>query len=454
MQDLEAKYQDSLDFIYSFVDFSMKRHVDDAHRFFKLDRMNKLMTLMDKPQARYPSVHVAGTKGKGSTASFIAQALMAAGYKVGLYTSPHLVEETERIRINGQDISKSDFVALTEKLRPLSAQVREVTTFELFTAMAMQYFADQKVDMAVFEVGLGGRLDATNVITPLVSVITSISYDHVAVLGNTLTEIAFEKGGIIKPKVPVVIAPQKEEPLKELLRIAGEQHAATVLVQDAFTLEETSHTLQSQIFKLQCTRKPEAYTQKSSASKPINLEIGLLGFHQVQNAATAFATLELLRQKGFKVNLRQIRQGFLQVVWPTRFEVVRQNPPIVLDSAHNGDSMEKLAASLDEYFPGLPFVLVFGCSADKQLDSMLEAILPRVDAVIATQSLHPRAKDAKELAALIIEKGRDAEGYNPAELGIAKALELAGTEKGIIVTGSIFIASAARVILAELGIRK
>ncbi len=454
MRDLEAKYQDSLDFIYSFVDFSMKRHVDDAHRFFKLDRMNQLMALMDNSHKCYASVHVAGTKGKGSTASLIAQALISAGYKVGLYTSPHLVEETERIRVNGENISKADFVALTEKMRPLSAQVIEVTTFELFTAMAMQHFADQKVDIAVFEVGLGGRLDATNVITPLVSVITSISYDHVAVLGNTLTEIAFEKGGIIKPEVPVVIAPQKEEPLKELLRIADEKSAPFVLVQDAYASEETSHTLQSQSFKLQCIQKPPAFTQKSLADKPVSLEISLLGFHQVQNAATAFAALEILRQKGFKLRLKQIQQGFRQVVWPTRFEVVRQKPPIVLDSAHNGDSMEKLVATMDEYFPGLPFVLVFGCSADKQLSSMLEAILPRVNQVIATQSLHPRAKDAQELAAFISDEGRAAEAYNPAELGIARALELAGEEKGIIVTGSIFIASAARVILAGMGIRK
>ena len=454
MRDFEAKYQDSLDFIYSFVDFSMKRHVDDAHRFFKLDRMNQLMALMDYPHKRYPSVHVAGTKGKGSTASFIAQALIAAGYKVGLYTSPHLVEETERIRINGEDISKIDFVTLTEKLRPLTGEVKEVTTFELFTAMAMQYFADNQVDIAVFEVGLGGRLDATNVITPLVSVITSISYDHVAILGNTLTEIAFEKGGIIKPDVPVVIAPQKDEPLEELLRIAAERHAPQVLIQQDYAFEEITHSLQSQTFRLQNLRMPSAFSRKSLASKPITLEISLLGFHQVQNAATAFAALEILGQKGFKLNLKSIRGGFEHVVWPTRFELVRQNPPIVLDSAHNGDSMEKLVASLDEYFPGLPFVLVFGCSADKQLSSMLDAILPRVAEVIATQSLHPRAKDAQELAAAIREKGKAAEACNPAELGMARALELAGTGKGILVTGSIFIASAARVILAEMGISK
>ncbi|MEA4812777.1 MAG: folylpolyglutamate synthase/dihydrofolate synthase family protein [Anaerolineaceae bacterium] len=454
MRDLESRYQESLDFIYSFVDFSMKRHVDDAHRFFKLDRMNALAALLGDPQKRYPCIHVAGTKGKGSTASFIAQALIAAGYKVGLYTSPHLVEETERIRVNGVDISKADFVALAEKLRPLSAQVKEVTTFELFTGMAMQYFADQKVDMVVFEVGLGGRLDATNIISPLVSVITSISYDHVAVLGNTLTEIAFEKGGIIKPGVPVVIAPQTEEPLDELRRISVERKAPGVIMQQDFLTKPLSHNLHSQCFSLQCLQQPAAYSAVSMAKKAQLFEIPLLGLHQVQNASTAFAALEIVRQKGFKISLAQIRRGFREVIWPTRFELVREKPPIVLDSAHNGDSMEKLAQSLKEYFPHLPFVLVFGCSADKQLNAMLEAILPNAERVVATQSLHPRAKDAHELAALIAETGKPAEAFSLAEDALAKALELAGESKGILVTGSIFMASAARVILGQMGIRK
>jgi len=171
----------------------MKRHVDDSHRFFKLDRMRKMAELLGNPQVRFPSIHVAGTKGKGSVASFCASALQAAGYKVGLYTSPHLQEFTERIQINGTQISKADLVELVNRLRPLTEQVPEITTFELTTALCFLYFAEKHIDLAVIEVGLGGRLDATNIIDPLVSVITPISYDHRAVLGNTLTENCLRK---------------------------------------------------------------------------------------------------------------------------------------------------------------------------------------------------------------------------------------------------------------------
>ena len=211
MENLEQAYQESLDFIYSFIDFSMKRHLDDSHRFFKLDRMRRMMDLLGNPQEKFLSIHVAGTKGKGSTASLCASALRAAGYKVGLYTSPHLQEFTERIQINGKQIERQALVELVARLRPLTSQVPEITTFELMTAMAFLHFYESKVNIAVIEVGLGGRLDATNIIAPLVSVITPISYDHTAILGNTLTEIAFEKGGIIKHGVPVVISPQNPE---------------------------------------------------------------------------------------------------------------------------------------------------------------------------------------------------------------------------------------------------
>ena len=187
MLTLDALYNDSLDWLYSFVDFSMKRHLDDTHRFFKLDRMRQLMALMDNPERSFPSIHVAGTKGKGSTASFCASALQAAGYKVGLYTSPHLQEFTERIKVNGIEINRQELVRLTDGLRQIAGKVPDVTTFELTTAMCFQFFAEQMVDIAVIEVGLGGRLDATNVIDPLVSVITPISYDHRNVLGDTLT---------------------------------------------------------------------------------------------------------------------------------------------------------------------------------------------------------------------------------------------------------------------------
>ncbi|MGB4596256.1 MAG: Mur ligase family protein, partial [Anaerolineaceae bacterium] len=310
--DLETRYNEALNFIYSFIDFSMKRHVDDAHRFFKLDRMNKMMALLGNPNQSFPTVHVAGTKGKGSTASFIASALQQAGYKVGLYTSPHLVEFTERIQINHQQITKSRLIELTDEIKPLIVKVPEITTFELTTALAFNYFAQEKVDISVIEVGLGGRLDATNVITPEVSVITSISYDHTAVLGNTLTEIACEKGGIIKQAVPVVVSPQKAESRAELTRIATEKHSPITLVEDALEYQELKHSLNAQLAVF-VSRSNRPHQKTLLTNSPLNLSLPLLGFHQVENAATALIALEVLRSKGWHLTRKIVKEGFARV---------------------------------------------------------------------------------------------------------------------------------------------
>ncbi len=450
METLEEKYQQSLDWIYSWVDFSMKRHVDDTHRFFKLDRMNKLMELLGDPHASFPSVHVAGTKGKGSTSSFIASALQAAGYKVGLYTSPHLVDFRERIIIDGQWISKEDLVSLTDQLRPLTEVVKDSTTFELTTALAFLYFRQQKVDVAVLEVGLGGRLDATNVVNPLVSVITPISYDHMAVLGNTLTEIAYEKGGIIKPGRPVVIAPQTDEAMIELIHLATERSSPFTQVEKAFDYHEVSHTLSTQKIQVLRTDKPVSTKRESLARNELRLSLPLLGRHQMENAVTALAALDELLRAGFKLSRRAVQHGFRQVFWPARFELLRRKPPLVIDSAHNGDSMERLVETLDEYFPGKEFVLIFGASADKELDTMLKFILPRVETVVATQSIHPRAADADELKNQIEPYGKPVVAFHRMEEALPAALKLAGRQKGIIVTGSVFVAAAARVVWAEM----
>ena len=454
METLEEKFQQSLDWIYSWVDFSMKRHVDDTHRFFKLDRMNKLMELLGNPHESFPTVHVAGTKGKGSTSLFIASALQAAGYKVGLYTSPHLVEFQERIIINGQWISKEDLVTLTDELRPLTEIVKDTTTFELTTALAFLYFRKQKVDVAVLEVGLGGRLDATNVVTPVVSVITPISYDHMAVLGNTLSEIAYEKGGIIKPGKPVVIAPQHEEAMIELVHLANERNSPFTQVENAFNFQEVSHSLSTQkIEVLQKDERTEA-NSKSLARKALLLHLPLLGRHQMENAVTALAALDQLKQAGFKITRRAVQQGFRQVVWPARFELLRRRPPLVTDSAHNGDSMQRLVETLDEYFPGMEFILIFGASGDKELDTMLKIILPRVSSVVATQSIHPRAADADELKKMIDPFGKPVIAFHRMEEALPEALKLAGKQKGIIVTGSVFVAAAANVVWAEMEAQK
>ncbi len=450
METLEERYQQSLDWIYSWVDFSMKRHVDDTHRFFKLDRMNKLMELLGNPHESFPSVHVAGTKGKGSTSSFIATAVQAAGYKVGLYTSPHLVEFRERIIIDGQWISKEDLVSLTDELRPLTEIVKDTTTFELTTALAFIYFREQKVDLAVLEVGLGGRLDATNVVNPIVSVITPISYDHMAVLGNTLTEIAYEKGGIIKPGRPVVFAPQTEEAMIELVHLAAERNSPFTQVEKAFDYREVSHNLSTQKIEVLRTDNPITTRRESLARKELNLSLPLLGRHQMENAVTALAALDELLRAGFKLTRRATQRGFRQVFWPARFELLQREPPIVIDSAHNGDSMERLVETLDEYFSGKEFVLIFGASADKELDTMFKFILPRVETVVATQSIHPRAADADELKNQIEPYGKSVIAFHRMEEALPEALKLAGKKKGIIVTGSIFVAAAARVVWAEI----
>ena len=444
MNALDQSYQESLDFIYSFVDFSMKRHVDDSHHFFKLDRMRKFAELLDNPQDNYLSIHVTGTKGKGSVASLCASALQAAGYKVGLYTSPHLQEFTERIQINGMEIDKAELVALLNRLRPLTQQVPEITTFELTTALGFLYFAEQQVDIAVIEVGLGGRLDATNIINPLVSVITPVSYDHRAVLGDTLTEIAYEKGGIIKPGKPVVLSPQQPEAEKELLRIAAEREAPITQVEKAYTYTEVAHNLDGQEMIITRRLTNNANAPLSLAAEPLRLHLPLLGVHQVQNAATAFAALDIIAQNGIMLTPQAVAQGFAEVIWPARFEILRKEPPLVIDSAHNGDSMRRLRQTLDEYFPGRAFILIFGASADKELDDMFREILPRVESVIPTQSVHPRAADPQGLAQRIAPYNVPVQAINPAEAALSKALELAGSEKGIIVAGSIFIAAAIR----------
>lgn len=448
LSKLDQRYQETLDWIYSWVDFSMKRHVDDKHRFFKLDRMNQLMDLLHHPERNFPSIHVAGTKGKGSTASLIASSLEAAGYRVGLYTSPHLEDFRERIMINGEMITEEEVIELADLLKPLTEIVPETTTFELTTALAFEYYSRKKIDIAVIEVGMGGRLDATNVIDSLVSVITSISFDHMSVLGNTLAEIAAEKGGIVKPNRPVVISPQKKEALDTLKSIAKERNSPLIDVTAEYEYNELRHSLKAQT--LQIVSKSDGVKGKNINTRtPLELSMPLLGQHQVENAATAIAALDQIRQAGFKMTRKDIQKGFQTVVWPARFEILREDPPLIIDSAHNGDSMQRLVATVDEYFPEVPFLLVFGASADKSMGDMLAAILPRVDQVITTQSLHPRAATAEELQTIVEKRFEKVMPVHPAEDALDKALELAGDTKGILVTGSIFIAAAAKAIWQE-----
>src|SRR5512138_487123 len=246
MSDIETQYNKALDYLYSFVDYSLKHSSELAKAEFNLDRMFALMEALGNPQKRYPIIHVAGTKGKGSVSALCASGLQAAGYKVGLYTSPHLLDYVERIRINGGPISHEQMIQLVEAVKPAVRKIPKLTTFEITTAIGLLAFAKNDVNAAVIEVGLGGRLDATNVVFPKVSVITSLSYDHMAVLGDTLAKIAEEKAGIIKPGIPVVSAPQVNEALEVLERVAKQKNCPFILVGRDVKFERQTSSLDGQ----------------------------------------------------------------------------------------------------------------------------------------------------------------------------------------------------------------
>lgn len=454
MQEIDRKYEEALDFLYSFIDYSLKRNFRNAAEKFNLVRMRNFMSLLGDPQQDYEIIHVAGTKGKGSVSSLCASTLLAEGYQVGLYTSPHMVRFTERIKIDDQEISKEDVVKIIEQLKPITEKVPDITTFELMTAMAFLYFSQKEVDYGVFEVGLGGRLDATNIVTPLVSVITSISYDHVKILGDTLSEIAFEKGGIIKEGIPVVVAPQKEEARLKLEQIAQERNAPMIQVGRDYLYAADSHSLQSQHFLLWTPDEQPMVDEFIESGgrdiwSPLRLRIPLLGFHQVENAATAYAALKTAEKLGLTLSQDAYREGFSRVHWPGRMEVINHNPTILLDSAHNRYSALRLRQSLDDYFPGLPVIMVFGASEDKDIEGMFQELLPRVRRVITTQSIHPRAIEAEELEELAHRFGRSALAVKPVEDALELALQEAGLEAVILVTGSIFVVAAVKEIFSE-----
>jgi dihydrofolate synthase/folylpolyglutamate synthase len=359
----------------------------------------------------------------------MAAVLTTAGYRTGLYTSPHLQDYTERIQIDGQPIAHSRLVELVEEIKPAVAKIPALTTFEITTALGLLHFARQNVNAAVIEVGLGGRLDATNVVIPRVAVITSLSYDHMAVLGNTLTLIAGEKAGIIKPGIPVVSSPQRDEALAVLEKVSVEQNAALTLVGRDVTFEPLEHSLNGQSFSL--------VDRQLKTANPVILRIPLLGTHQMANAATAYAAL---RASGLNLSEESMQRGFASVRWPCRFDIVRREPPIVLDSAHNIDSARRLRETLDDYFPGRPIVWVFSILEDKDAQGMLVELKPRITQVIATQTDHPRVLEAQKIIDLVQPTGIPVEVVRPASAALERAIELAGARGVVLVAGSVAFA--------------
>jgi dihydrofolate synthase / folylpolyglutamate synthase len=403
-----------------------------------LRRTEALLQMLDFPDTRYPTVHVAGSKGKGSTAAMLDSILRAAGYRVGLYTTPHLHTFRERIQINGEPISEANFAGLTEELIPLNERLAEehpewgeATAFEASTALAFLAFARAPVDIGIIEVGLGGRLDATNVIKPLLSVISSISLDHTSILGDTLSEIASEKGGIIKDGRPVIAAAQQPEAAETLQRISDERNTTLALGGRDWSASGTTRD----------------FTVASSHGQISNLRCGLAGQHQVQNAGLAVIAAMELASRGFQISEDQLRQGIATVWWPGRFELARRYPPVIVDGAHNVDSCERLVEALAEEYPDYRVSLVLGIARDKDVHGMVRTLAPAASEIIATASRSPRATAPGDLVATVREVNPDTIASSAQSVAEALNRLLSGStgEAHVIcVTGSLYAVGEAR----------
>lgn len=437
---MSISYRQALDYLYGLTNYEIKAASAYAPQFFDLSRVQRLLDSLGSPEKRFKSVHIAGTKGKGSTSAMLASILRAAGYRTGLYTSPHLHSFRERIQVNGELIPEAEFASLTERVRPVAELDPELTTFEVATAMAFAHFAQVGVDIAVIEVGLGGRLDATNVIHPLVSVITTIGHDHMHILGRTLAQIAGEKAGIIKPGTPVVSAPQQPSAMSVIQRTCAEKGATLHVASREWTWRGGRKSLECQEFS--AWRRPTNPNGRMVFHPPLCLP--LLGRHQLRNAAVVLETIATLRTGGMAVGESAIRRGLREVFWPARFEVLSPRPAFVVDGAHNVDSARFLARTLQEYFPGQRPWFVLGILSDKDIPSILHQLLPIAQGAVLTQPRHPRAADARQLQAEAADYTVPTEVIPDVATATRRAIELAGPEGLAVATGSFTTAGAAR----------
>ena len=429
-------YQQALDYIYSFIDYERVPRPRDAANY-DLRRMEELLGRLDNPHLKAKSVHIAGSKGKGSVAAMMASALTASGYTTGLFTSPHLHTFNERIRVDDKLISEAELVSLVERLKPeveavnRKATYGQLTTFELMTALGFAYFELKEVDFQVIEVGLGGRLDATNVVQPDVCIITSISFDHTEVLGNTLAQIAAEKAGIIKPNSIVVTSPHVDEVDRIIEQTCLTRQAELVRVGSDVAWQSLGFDFSRQSLRVE------------GRLASYKLSIPLLGQHQLENAATAVAALEVLAEKGFHISGESITKGLAQVSWPGRLQVLSRRPLILVDGAHNPDSARKLKQALEQYFDFDRAILIIGVSSDKDIAGIVSELVPLFNTVIATHSIHPRAMPTASVVAELSRHGVEAAATEDISIALPLALTLAGEKDLICVTGSLFVVAGA-----------
>ena len=434
-------YPQALKRVMSLADFERSTH-SPGHSAFHLERMSLLMQRLDNAHLATPTVHIAGTKGKGSVSAMIASILAAQGYAVGMYSSPHLHSATERIRVNMQPIPQAQFAAVAQRIWHTVEQVGAnggyggVTTFEALTAMAFTHFSQIQAEFQVIEVGLGGRLDATNIVAPQVCAITSISLDHTATLGDTIAQIAYEKAGIIKPNIPVIVAPQPPDAMQVIRRIAAERAAPLLSVADRFSWTQTGADIRTQAFRLTSPRRAYA------------LETPLLGDYQLENAAVAVALAETLAEQGVTLSPQSIAQGIRTVNWPARLQILTTpddadgSPLLVVDGAHNPYSIERLAQTLPRHFAYDRLILIFGALSGHSAAGMLQALAPLSPVLVAASSRHPRSASSATIAQTAAQLGIDvAFASDDVAQATRYALSIARPNDLVLGTGSLSVAA-------------
>ena len=423
-------YDQAIDYLKGLTKFGMN---------LGLARIEELLRRLGNPQQRLNIVHIGGTNGKGSTTAMLANILKAAGYKTGMFSSPHLHSYTERFLINGEPIAPTKLAELIGNLRPhLDAMVAEgfehPTEFEVSTALALLYFAEEETDFVALEVGLGGAIDSTNVVTPKVSVITNVALDHMDYLGQTIEEIATVKAGIIKKGVPVVTA--ATEPALEIIQQAAKDNHSKLIqigIDITWQAPEQSTDLGYQEFVIH------------GLQNKYQVQLPLLGRHQQINAATAVAAVELLLASNtHPLSATAVREGLRTVHWPARLEILQTRPTVLLDGAHNHAGAVVLKQALQEYFPEQKFLFVLGMLADKEREKVVAELAPLAQQVIVTRSNNPRSGDWTALAKYVRNYLEDVRLVEDVKEAVQQALSQSTTKDVICITGSLYMVAEAR----------